>query len=333
MMSGDIIRKGQGVTYENDMGEIIPMSFPENDQINPFFADVDSDDGLIDQENYPHKWPMEAVAIKLAHAMMTGNPGRIDFPMALKKAKEILNQSAMDFNRTADANHRIPLYFDPEALKTSDDGRLARLNPEWARVNYGWYQDKKKHEDVGKARKTKNDGGIVTFHMNNSPHPVFGHFPETGAFPSFMQLQKILYAWLKKGIPIPTTLVDYPHIEPQHQVTSGDGTDNYASGPVRRHTTTDPDPWGPTGKTFRERHTRQKVRVHDILAGLDPLYFSETDAPYSEYTDRKLRRLHGLNQEESYALARTPAGSFWNAGRLRGQRHALVRPNNALKEK
>lgn len=344
MMVDDIILKGQGVSYEDEDGNLTPMSFPERDDINPFFAVPGLDGETFDEDEYPHKWPMEAVAIKLAHAMMRGSPGRFTYEKALEHAMEILNQSARDFNLTADDAHKIPAYFkidsngkpiwrDPITGKTG-------LNPHWARVNYGYYQDKKKHEDVGKPRSTRNMGGVVTFHVNNSPHPVFGHFPESGAFPSFTQLQKILSKWLKNyGVPIPTTLTQYPHVEPQDQVTSGDGTEFYsADNPdiksiVRRHQTTDADPFGPYGQTFMERHSRQNVRVHDILGGLDPVFLESRDTPFSPYTAMNLRSKHGLNREEAEYLAGTPAGAFWNAGRLRGDRHALVKPTNALKER
>ena len=321
MMVDDIILKGQGVTFEKD-GIVYPMSFPERDDINPFFVDSETGEQL-DDSLYPHKWPMEAAATKLAHDIMENNP-QIDWKTALHYAKYALNLSAEEFNKSADKYHTIPLYFNPHT---------GELNPEWSQQTYGFYQDKKKFDT--RARRTKDSrGNVVTFHVNNVPHPAFGHFPETGVFPSFRELREILSNWgHNHGLSIPTSLALYPHIEPQDMVTSGDGTEMYSQGPVRRHRTTDPDPFGPSGSTLMERNTRQNVSMHSILNGLDSMFLQPLGGNYSPRAARQLSRLHGLNEEESQLLASTAAGSFWNYGRVRGDRSAVASVSRALKER
>ena len=293
-----LILKGQGVTYEDpETGQIVPMSFPERDDVNPFFVKPGTNE-LVDQEKFPHKWPMEAVAEHVARDFIKEHPGT-DYATALKLAKDLLNQSVVKFNQAMDAkgdpSHRLPFYFNTQG----------QLNPDWAKVNYGLYQDKKtpSHE-----RKTNNSNGIVTFHVNNHPHPRLGHFPESGAFPSWREFGEMMDAMF-----IPSLMGLNPHIDPHHQVVGGAGE----RGPVKRHLTTHPDPFGPYGQSEAEKSRREPLHVDQVIAGLDPVFFS----PKRQFSQASRENLlaQGMDDASATAMAQSVAGSFFNEDEAKGE--------------
>ena len=72
--------KGQGVTYDDpETGERTLMSFPDPNgmtpdglshaEINPFFIHPKTGQ-LLDQNKFPHRWPIEGLALSAAHDIM-----------------------------------------------------------------------------------------------------------------------------------------------------------------------------------------------------------------------------------------------------------------------
>jgi len=306
-MSYPII-KGQGVTWDDDEGRYM-MSFPDpsgmtadgisHAEINPFFIHPKTGQ-VVDQNQFPHRWPMEGLAHSAALDFMRKFP-QFSYPQALAWVKKKLNQSVIDFNKEmdekGDSSHRLPLYFD----------EFGNLNADWARVNYGSYQPKATptHE-----RQTKNADGVVTFHTNSHSVEIngqdMGYFPESGAFPTWEFFKKYIDA-----AQIPTNTVTKPHVDPQEMVIGPQGQ----KGPVRRHLKTWAAPMGEYGMTQAEKGGREMLHVDQAIAGLDPSFFLDREQPLEPKAEReRLSNLQaaGLTPQESQSVSRSAVGSFFN---------------------
>jgi hypothetical protein len=302
------IVKGQGVTWDDEEGRYM-MSFPDPNgmtadgishaEVNPFFLHPKTGE-LLDQNKFPHRWPMEGLAHSAALDVMRKFP-QLNYAQALGWVKQKLNQSVIDFNKEmdqkGDSTHRLPLYFDD----------YGNLNADWARINYGSYQPKATptHE-----RQTKNADGVVTFHTNS--HSVLingqdmGYFPESGAFPTWEFFKKYIDA-----AEIPTNTVTKPHVDPQEMVIGSKGE----RGPVRRHLKTWAAPMGEYGMTQAEKGGRDMLHVDQAIAGLDPAFFIDRDQrlePKAEQERLSNLQSAGLTAEESQAVSRSAVGSFFN---------------------
>ena len=313
-MSYPII-KGQGVTWDDDDGRFM-MSFPDPNgmtadgishaEINPFFIHPKTGQ-LVDQSQFPHRWPMEGLAHSAALDVMRKFP-QLDYAKALGWVKQKLNQSVIDFNKEmdekGDSSHRLPLYFD----------EFGNLNADWARVNYGSYQPKATptHE-----RQTKNADGVVTFHTNS--HKVIingqdmGYFPESGAFPTWEFFKRYIDAF-----DIPSNTVTKPHVDPQEMVIGDQGQ----KGPVTRHLKTWAAPMGEYGMTQAEKGGREMLHVDQAIAGLDPAFFLDREQPLEPKAEQeRLSNLQaaGLTPQESQAVSRSAVGSFFNRDSAKGQ--------------
>ena len=329
-----LILKGQGVFYHKpvfdeegnpvidpETGEqevrLVPYTQPSRYDVNPFCCDPETGDLLpeIEDGTIPHRWPIEGAAHKVALDFLKQHKDAgYSYEVALWFAKLLMNKSAEMLNEKLPKEHQIPLYFD-------DSGKL---NKEWATVNPGWYP-KEEHSELSLPY---NEHGLITFFMNNRPHPTFGHGLESGAFPSSREFGELVghgaykRQALENGTYIPTRLGSYggPHIEPHDMLLNMEGDE----GPVKRFTSTDVDPLGEYYSTEGELAARENLDVNEIFSGLDPsFYHSKEHDEGTENATNVFLDQHGYDEPTALSMARTVAGSFFNEGRVRGARSAV----------
>tara|TARA_R100000458_G_scaffold32334_1_gene29652 strand:+ start:1944 stop:3566 length:1623 start_codon:yes stop_codon:yes gene_type:complete len=316
-----LILKGQGVTFDDpETGERHMMSFPfaegqteyglSHAVINPFFIHPKTGE-LLDQREYPHRWPIEGLAVKAAQDYMKKFPGT-DYHTALSTVKAMLNKSVDMFNehvrRHGDSRHALPHYFDENG----------HLNPDWGRVNYGTYQVKATPTE---SRRTKNADGVVTFHPSSKPLMIgeqnLGLYPESGAFPTWEFFKKQM-----DELQVPSDTVLNPHVDPQQMVIPN--TEGVKS-PVTRHLSTHPSPMSEYGMTHAEKGQRQHLHVDQILAGLDPIFFTEKRATEGTHIHDAQSNLmsQGLHEAVAGSVAQSAVGSFFNRGPVKGTRDGV----------
>jgi len=167
-------------------GVMHPMSFPpeDSDHENESHFYINSITGKPFKEIPAHmrQFPMEKSAMILANEIMKG--GYIDEngvrrkptteSNALSMAKEIMNASAMRFNKIKRDNnddfHTVPIPF-------GEDGRL---HPEYMNNHYGSHEHKR--VPTAQRRTRTEDGKLINNHANNKAHPTLGVHLESAAF-------------------------------------------------------------------------------------------------------------------------------------------------------
>lgn len=316
-----LILKGKGVFfYDEETGEKIPMLMPDQHDVNPFYINPKTGE-LVDQERYPHRWPVESVAHQLALDLVRQNAAS-DYAHALVNARKMINNAALRFNKSirshTDGGHALPLPFD--------DTGSGSLSPHWGKVNYGEWQGPNKHHA---DHQTWNENGLVTFHTNRTPHPEYGTFPESGALPMWKELLGIVKGLgLSKG-GLPTG----PGILPDLMVK-----DHHGNSPLQYYGSNHPDPFGMDAMTHPGSYQdgpdeRQDTSLGSMVNALDPRFLQRNRSYIPGIAQMNLTQM-GVPPEQAKELARTPLGSlFSNEKASRSSGGGFNNALKALKEK
>lgn len=323
----DIILKGKGVYYMDEDGVMHPMSFPpkDSDHENESHFYINSITGKPFKEIPAHmrQFPMEKAAMILANEIMKG--GYIDEngvkrkptteSNALSMAKEIMNASAMRFNKIKRDNnddfHTVPIPF-------GEDGRL---HPEYMNNHYGSHEHKR--VPTAQRRTRTEDGKLINNHANNKAHPTLGVHLESAAFHFSKEFQDEAK---RRGID--TRLGARQNVIEPQQITSG---------VTRRYTSNDPDPTSKKNTKFpshyKQLHSQTaaygEISPMSIVSVLPNAFFNpSTSGGMSTAFMNELMEL-GYDQNTAYQMARAPVnqllygGGTGKDGRASGLRNVM----------
>ena len=324
--------KGQGVKFTDpSTGEQMPMSFPADESYSAFSTHPKTGE-LLDQNIFPHRWPIEGVAHKLALDIMKEYP-QLSLRRATLFAKKVMNMSVDKMNEKhrnyGDHRHATERYF----ADFEDDPEMTVM-PAWAKNNYGPHPGYK-IENTEEA-PTKNHRGEITIYHTNKPNKrLGGPHPESVAFPSFRECREILDGMHNEINPqytsdgtlkgIPSRIGSQPHVEPQDAYMGINGEPS----PFHRFSSSARDPFSPFSMSRPHHKERQPVDARDILGGLDPLFFTmkqEMEAPME--TVRKFME-RGYDEATAVRMAGSKVGAFFNTSHVTGAGDAV---NTSLRE-
>ena len=308
----DIILKGKGVYYMDEDGVMHPMSFPpeDSDHENESHFYINSITGKPFKEIPAHmrQFPMEKSAMILANEIMKG--GYIDEngvrrkptteSNALSMAKEIMNASAMRFNKIKRDNnddfHTVPIPF-------GEDGRL---HPEYMNNHYGSHEHKR--VPTAQRRTRTEDGKLINNHSNNKAHPTLGVHLESAAFHFSKEFQDEAK---KRGID--TRLGARQNVIEPQQITGG---------VTRRYTSNEADPTSKKNTKFpshyKQLHSQTaaygEISPMSIVSVLPNAFFNpSTKGGMSTAFMNELMEL-GYDQNTAYQMARAPVNQLLYGG-------------------
>ena len=323
----DIILKGKGVYYMDEDGVMHPMSFPpeDSDHENESHFYINSITGKPFKEIPAHmrQFPMEKAAMILANEIMKG--GYIDEngvkrkptteSNALSMAKEIMNASAMRFNKIKRDNnddfHTVPIPF-------GEDGRL---HPEYMNNHYGSHEHKR--VPTAQRRTRTEDGKLINNHANNKAHPTLGVHLESAAFHFSKEFQDEAK---RRGID--TRLGARQNVIEPQQITGG---------VTRRYTSNEADPTSKKNTKFpshyKDLHSQTaaygEISPMSIVSVLPNAFFNpSTKGGMSTAFMNELMEL-GYDQNTAYQMARAPVnqllygGGTGKDGRASGLRNVM----------
>jgi len=323
----DIILKGKGVYYMDENGVMHPMSFPpeDSDHENESHFYINSITGKPFKEIPAHmrQFPMEKAAMILANEIMKG--GYIDEngvrrkptteSNALSMAKEIMNASAMRFNKikrdNGDDFHTVPIPF-------GEDGRL---HPEYMNNHYGSHEHKR--VPTAQRRTRTEDGKLINNHANNKAHPTLGVHLESAAFHFSKEFQDEVK---RRGID--TRLGARQNVIEPQQITGG---------VTRRYTSNEADPTSKKNTKFpshyKQLHSQTaaygEISPMSIVSVLPNAFFNpSTRGGMSTAFMNELMEL-GYDQNTAREMARAPVnqllygGGTGKDGRASGLRNVM----------
>jgi len=219
---------------------------PAGVDYNPFFHDPTTGNVRDDIE---HKWPLEALAEKMARGYIKNGYKLLD---PLMTAKKIINQGHARFNRNHhDSEHHLQRAFDE---------KTGEMNPIYATsVTSPEYQHKKL--GTRERRTTTPDGQPINFWGSAAEQPGLGQFTESGAHHAWRETEEA-----EKEAGLHSDAIRGPHIEP--------GT--MTSGMVHRHTSMGAGPGEHIQRPVQEMHNQSRQ-----LSSADPvsIIFGEGGKP------------------------------------------------------
>ncbi len=308
-------------------GVMHPMSFPpeDSDHENESHFYINSITGKPFKEIPAHmrQFPMEKAAMILANEIMKG--GYIDEngvkrkptteSNALSMAKEIMNASAMRFNKIKRDNnddfHTVPIPF-------GEDGRL---HPEYMNNHYGSHEHKR--VPTAQRRTRTEDGKLINNHANNKAHPTLGVHLESAAFHFSKEFQDEAK---RRGID--TRLGARQNVIEPQQITGG---------VTRRYTSNEADPTSKKNTKFpshyKDLHSQTaaygEISPMSIVSVLPNAFFNpSTKGGMSTAFMNELMEL-GYDQNTAYQMARAPVnqllygGGTGKDGRASGLRNVM----------
>ena len=179
---------------------------PPGAPYNPFFHDPTT--GTV-RGDMPHKWPLEALAEKMAHGYKKNGFNLLD-PLA--HAKKMINQGHAGFNfNHHDSAHHLEKAFDEETGEMNPMYATSHASPEYQ------HSRMQTHE----RRTTTPDGQHINFWGRAAPHTTLGQFIESGAIHAYREIEEA-----EKANGIHSGAIRGSHIEPGHMT----------NGQVFRHT-------------------------------------------------------------------------------------------------
>lgn len=293
-------------------GVMHPMSFPpeDSDHENESHFYINSITGKPFKEIPAHmrQFPMEKAAMILANEIMKG--GYIDEngvrrkptteSNALSMAKEIMNASAMRFNKIKRDNnddfHTVPIPF-------GEDGRL---HPEYMNNHYGSHEHKR--VPTAQRRTRTEDGKLINNHANNKAHPTLGVHLESAAFHFSKEFQDEAK---RRGID--TRLGARQNVIEPQQITGG---------VTRRYTSNEADPTSKKNTKFpshyKQLHSQTaaygEISPMSIVSVLPNAFFNpSTKGGMSSSFMNELMEL-GYDQNTARDMARAPVNQLLYGG-------------------
>ena len=320
-----LILKGQGVKFTDPVtGEQMPMTYPEDESYCAFNLHPKTGEQL-DQSIYPHMWPIEGVAHKLALDIMKDRRKEyphMSLPHATRVAKHLMNMSVDKMNEKH-RNHGDPNHATEKYFADYNEDPMMTVMPAWARMNHGPHPGYK-IENTEEA-PTKNARGEITVYGTNKPNKrLGGPHPESVAFPSWREAGEILDSMHNEANPqytsdgtlkgIPSRIGRTPHVDPQDAFMGINGEPS----PFVRYSSSSRDPFSPFSMSRPHHSERQPIDAREIFGGLDPLFYTmkrEMEAPKAT-VDKFLER--GYDEATAIRMAGSKVGSFFNTSHVTG---------------
>tara|TARA_R110000765_G_scaffold345957_1_gene436165 strand:- start:501 stop:2315 length:1815 start_codon:yes stop_codon:yes gene_type:complete len=325
----DLILKGKGV-YKRDLKtkKMVPMSFPP---INSPHKEM-SHFHINHQTGKPHKeipdnmrhWPMQAAANYLASnkKMQQLFPGNL----ASRKAKEIMNKAAIDFNKNKRGNgddfHTVPIPFDSSG----------NLHPEYRTNHYGAHESRRVPTSSRKTRDEK--GNLINLHFNSVAHPTLGRFLESGAFHFEKEFRKIINSMgvesdlgSRQNVLEPQQIVRAPEKMADGSIQMKSLLQRYDSN-MKDPTSKDNHHYPEYGsEKYNESTQYGQIRAVDIIASLPNAFFEPTTRgrPPRSVISALIRE--GVSPRRAEAMARAPAAQLIMG---RGKKGSQTQLNNIV---
>tara|TARA_R110002051_G_scaffold323491_3_gene417277 strand:+ start:2020 stop:3819 length:1800 start_codon:yes stop_codon:yes gene_type:complete len=324
----DTILKGKGVYKRGADGKMVPMSFPPphspHKEMSHFHIDH--------QTGKPHKeipdnmrhWPMEAAARYLSEnkklrRMFPGN-------LALREAKNIMNKSAMDFNKNKRNNgddfHTVPIPF----------GNDGRLHSDYRNNHYGAHESRR----VPTAnRKTRDENGkLINLHFNSVAHPTIGRFLESAAFHFEKEFRKNINSMgvdsdlgARQNVLEPQQIVRAPERMADGSVKLNSLLERYTSNhkaPDRKDNAHYPE-YGQ--QKYNAEAQYGQIKPADIIASLPGAFFVSTSKGRPPHAVINALIQEGVRPRMAAMMARAPAAQLILG---RGKKGSATQLNNIV---
>ena len=179
---------------------------PPGADYNPFFHDPTT--GTV-RDDVEHKWPLEALAEKMARGYAKNGYKLLD---PLMTAKKIINQGHAGFN----GNHHDPAHH----LQRAFHEETGEMNPIYA-TSHASPEYQHSRLDTHERRTTTPDGQHINFWGSAAEQPGLGQFIESGAIHAYREIQEA-----EKAAGLDSGAIRGSHIEPG----------SMTNGQVYRHT-------------------------------------------------------------------------------------------------
>lgn len=325
----NIILKGKGVYKRGAGGKMIPMSFPgpasPHKEMSHFHIDHQKGKPHKEIPNNMRHWPMEAAARYLADnkKMKQMFPGNL----TLQKARELMNQAAIAFNRNKRRNgddfHTVPIPFQQDGT----------LHPEYMTNHYGAHESRRVPTSSRKTRDEK--GNLINLHFNSVAHPTLGRFLESGAFHFEKEFRKIINAMgiesdlgSRQNVLEPQQIIRAPEKMADGSIKMRSYLQRYDSN-MKDPTSKDNNHFPEYGsEKYNEKTQYGQIRPVDIIASLPDVFFVPTTRGRHPSAVVSTLMNEGVSRRRAEAMARAPVAQLIVG---RGKKGSPTQLNNIVK--